>query len=321
MARLALLLLILIQSSTSFAESVAILTYNAGLLHRAGVDFVPCVAPRTLYQAKEVFSHPRFRSGKPFVLTLQEVWTEKGFNAYAKAARTFGFSISPMKYSEIKSNGQLNITNLKVLNSEFLPFSKDSHVSRGFRITDLRLGKKSLKVINVHTTYSDSKGYSPLHIEQFTDLAYLLNEELKSFKGDIAVTGDFNAGENLAYIKQSYDPAKLLWTDWLLPMFETRGFQEARAEGNTWDTSNPLVSKPTAVIKLVNTVHYGIANWEEKSARLDHIFVSKNLRVSDSRLVFNKTVDLKRKCAERSDKNGYTHLSDHFGILAEIEQR
>lgn len=303
------------------SASLAVLSYNAGLLHRAGVDFVPCVAPRTLVQAKEVFSQPRFRTGEPFVLTLQEVWTEKGFNAYAKAAREFGFSITPEKYSEIKSNGQLNVSNLPVSSSEFIPFTNDSHVNRGFRILTLRWGKRALKVINVHTTYSDSKTYSPLHIEHFTDLAHLLNKELKTFKGDIVVTGDFNAGDNLRYIKQTYDPAKLLWTDWLEPMFNVRGFQEARAEANTWDEANPLVSKPTAVIKLVNTMHNGIANWEEQSSRLDHIFVSKHLRVTDSRVVLNKPVDLKRKCAERSDKNGFTHLSDHYGILAEISQR
>ena len=210
------------------------------------------------------------------------------------------------------------ITNLPILESTFLPFSTDSRVKRGLRIVDLKLKKKKMRVVNVHTTYSDSRSYSPAHIEQFRDLALYLNRELPVFKGDMVVTGDFNAGPNLRYEKQNYDPAKLLWFDWLEPMFHARGFTEAVAESNTWDEENPMVAKPTAVIKVVNTVEYGIANWEEKSSRLDHVFASKKLRILDARLVLNRPVDLGRRCAERSDKQGFTHLSDHYGIMATV---
>lgn len=307
--------------SISLAETVNILSYNAGLLHKAGVDFVPCVKPRTPVQVREVLSLPAFSGDQLFVATLQEVWTERAFNLYTAAAKKRGLQYEPKSFSEIQNNGQLILTNLPILEAKFVPFTNDSHVARGLRIVDLRLNKKKMRVVNVHTTYSDSKRYSALQIEQFTDLALYLNQEMKKFKGDIVVTGDFNAGPNVRYSEQAYDPAKLLWFDWLEPMFRARGFTEAIAESDTWDEANPLVATPTAVIKLVNTVSYGIANWEEKTSRLDHIFVSKRLRVLDSRLVLKKPVDLNRTCADRSDKQGFTHLSDHYGILAQISNK
>jgi endonuclease/exonuclease/phosphatase family metal-dependent hydrolase len=310
--------LILFSAEKSSAETVQVLTYNAGLLHKAGVDFVACVKPRTTPQVREVFSIPQFNESKPFVITLQEVWTERAYKEYSAEAKKRGLKLVPSKFDDIKNNGQMTITNLPLVAETLIPFSTDSHVRRGLRVVDVKLKKQLLRVINVHTTYSDSKRYSANQIQQFNDLALYLNDTLKSFKGQVIVTGDLNAGPNVRYHNQKYDPAKVLWFDWLLPMFTDRGFTEAVAESNTWDEINPLVAKPTAVIQVVNSVNYGIANWEEKTSRLDHIFVSKGLRVLDSRLALNKTVDLNRKCAERSDERGYTYLSDHFGILAAV---
>lgn len=305
--------------STSVLADVAVVTYNMAQLKKNGLDLVACTSRRASLQVDAIFKDPAspIYTSKDFILLIQESWTKKSFEALKSEALKQSFTIYPTDYQNVKDTGQLIITNLRPIEIQTIPFSRDKYAKKGIIYARLSLtNNKSIGVMNVHTTYSDKMGFSDEQRTHFQEVAQAV-ETLKPRTDYFVVGGDFNAGPDMAYKVVNFDAVDLIWNDgMMLPMWN----QEMRlleSVGVTWDeTNNMLVKIPPLILRLVNTYKNGYAGWDMKDSTLDHIFVPKATTVSRHEIVFDKKV--KMNCGKRDDEDGLVHLSDHYGVMAVI---
>jgi endonuclease/exonuclease/phosphatase family metal-dependent hydrolase len=302
------------------AEEIRITTYNAGLLTSTGFNLVPCVTERTVPQAEHMLNSPLSADPKThFAILLQEVWTQYGFDTYASIARSKGYTIYPDTYSDVAYNGEIIITNMKVLKKDFLPFPDDDHAYRGIRSIVVQSDKGPVVISNAHTSYSDSSGFLPQHREQFAVNARFLDSVLKT-NYPLIFAGDFNAGPNMAYRQATYDPVKTIWEDGILPVFKTRHMRPVGDETkNTWsEETNSLVSYPARLIRWLNWYEYGMSEWDQNSARIDHIMAPETMKVIETGRSMLRGEPLGWTCMGRADENGRTPLSDHYAVYAKF---
>jgi exonuclease III len=296
------------------AEEIRITSYNAGLLTSTGWNLVPCTTERTEPQAQRLLDvDPNVH----FAILLQEVWTRYGFETYQRIANEKGFTIFPDVYDDAAYNGEIIVTNMKVLKKSFVQFPDDDHAYRGIRSVTVQSEKGPVVISNVHTSYSDSSGFLPQHREQFELIAKFLDLVRKT--GDpIIFGGDFNAGPNMSYRQAQYDAAKTIWEDTILPVFTSRGMRPFGDESqNTWsEETNSLVSYPARIIRWMNWYEYGISEWDQNSARIDHIMASGTLRALETGRSMTKGEILPWTCMGRADAEGRTPLSDHYAVYA-----
>ncbi len=299
---------------TSQAEEIRVISYNAGLLTSTGFNLVPCTTERTEPQAQQLLDlDPRVH----FAILLQEVWTRYGFETYKRIATEKGFSMYPAMYEDVAYNGEIIITNMKVLKHTFVQFPDDDHAYRGIRTVTVQSDKGPVVISNVHTSYSDSSGFLPQHREQFNLIARFLDAVLKTGY-PIIFAGDFNAGPNMSYRSEKYSSAKTIWEDTILPVFTSRGLKPFGNEAaNTWsEETNTLVSYPARVIRWMNWYEYGISEWDQNSARIDHIMASSTLKTLETGRSMAQPVVLPWSCTGRADAQGRTPLSDHYAVYA-----
>lgn len=284
------------------------ITYNTGLLKKHGFNFVPCVSKRTQAQVNEV-EKVLLNTRGGFVLFLQEVWTRKGFKAYERMASDNGFSFYPKNYDEIKNNGQMNITNLSVVNSGFYKFKNDKRVDRGIRSIVTNLNEETIEFLNIHISYSDSKMINPEQKKQLQEIM----KELDQKTGNIILGGDFNSGPNLVYKEINYDHQKDLWEELILNPLADKGFNlNSTINENTWVSDiNPIIYNPTLTIKLYNLFVNFEWGWEKFNAVIDHLF-SNFIQISDSKILLNTPVEFKRRCRRLKSTKKSSYLSDHF---------
>lgn len=314
-------ILCLISSSLIYAN-VSVTSYNMGQLNRKGIDFVACTKSRVAPQVEAIFYNkdsPLLKE-KHFVLFIQEAWTSRVFKALLAEATKHNYYMYPQNYQDLKSNGQITITNLKPLETVFVPYTIDSHARKGMLYTRLDLGDgKTLGTMNVHTAYSDLHRFSKTHEIHFREIAdFITNNKQKS--DYFVIGGDFNAGPDMGYKSQKYDSAKIVWEDGFMPAIHDNDLKLISDQGyETWDASqNTLVSKPTFTIRMMNFVTRRFkTSWNQTDSTLDHILVSKDIEVLEHRVVFEKPVPL--RCLRRQDKDGNVPLSDHFGVNAILE--
>lgn len=307
---------------------VSVITYNVGMTPAPlGITLVPCSRKRLKAQNQAIF-HGRedISQGEPFILLLQEVWTRRAFEAFTKNAKLKGFHIAPTSFKEIDKNGQMIITNLSPAMPNWYKmhrFSSDEPVvnSRGVLIAKLLSPEgKRFNAANIHTTYSTSKEFIKVHGSHFTEITDILNR----YKTPTVIGGDFNAGPDLDFKKSRYNVSQALWfgEEGIHSKMSSIDFRVASDPYQvTWDDdNNELVYNPTLAIKAFNTFSFGTFAWEEKTSTLDHIFVSKGLKSFGSDRVFFKPG--KFSCGKRSSGswfNKYTNLSDHYGVLVQID--
>lgn len=311
----------LVTFSALAGESISVVSYNMGQLKKVNMDFVACPDARLPHQMEVVFDYasPIFHT-KHFILLLQEVWTRKAFGAIQKVARNRGYHMAPGNFDEVKESGTVIVSDLPKVKSDFIPFTVDKYAKKGIRLMVVKLADgKTLAAADVHTGYSDSRGFTAehkTHVENIRDFVIRNTNRYNHF----LVGGDFNAGANLTFKKQTYNPAKVIWEDSLLPILHSAGLHEvSQTNTNTWDESNLLVSNPTMAIRAFNGANYGTWGWEENSSVLDHIFGSKDLIAKESRVVFK--AKHRMSCPGREDALGRVNLSDHYGVLSIIEPR
>lgn len=303
------------------AEEVRITTYNAGLLTADGFNFVPCTTERTEPQAERILNSPL--SADPsvhFAILLQEVWTEYGFETYQRLAREKGFSMSPHTYEEVENNGEIIITNMPVLKESFVPYPMDDHAQRGIRSVVVRSDKGPLIISTVHTSYSDSTGFLPAHKDQFRVINQFL-DHLGKYNFPIIFAGDFNAGPNMRYRQASYDPAQVIWRDWIAPIFARHKGMHSIGDmtKNTWsEDNNTLVSYPALGVRLDDLYWYGDERWDQLSARLDHIMAPAAMKVIEAGRSMLRGEALPWTCVGREDASGLTPLSDHYAAYAKF---
>lgn len=312
------ILIIGIHSATSVA-GVSVTSYNMGQLSKRGVDFVACTRKRVQPQVEAIFYNPDspiYKEGK-FVLMLQEVWTKRAFKGLLQEARARGLTIFPDNYKDVRSNGQISITNMRPVEKRFVPFSSDSHAKKGMVFMKLDLGNgKTLGALNVHTGYSTFKSFGDNHRMHFAEVGVFMEQE-KRKNDHFIVGGDFNAGPDVAFRRQRYEASKVIWQEGFMPFAEKNAMRLLDFEKKTWDScENMLVAKPTFAIKFINFIDRQRGSWDQEKSTIDHILVSANTEVTDKEVVFDEKVPL--RCKGRTDAEGKMHLSDHYGVNASL---
>lgn len=316
---LAILIILAATLGTSLgasAETIRITSYNTGFLERNGVDFVPCIAERLKPQVAAVLGPSIAPAKEKFAILLQEVWTWAAFETYRRTALARGLFVTPSKYSDVQQNGQMIITNMKVLAARFEPFKSESYGGRGIRSIEVQTSRGQLVIANVHTSYSSRLEFLPAHREQIKQI----NQYFWSFthRASLIVGGDFNAGRKMGFHGGTYDARNLIWDQVLEPAFSQLGM---RVSGNpdavTWDEeNNRLVSDPTRVIRWMNYYDHGTTGWDATSSRFDNIFASYNLAETQTGRTMLQKVKLAATCTGHADRDGRMHLSDHYGIFS-----
>lgn len=301
------------------AEEIRITTYNAGLLTSTGFNLVPCVTERTEPQAEHLLNSPL--SAPPnvsFAILLQEVWTQYGFDTYKKIADQKHLFMTPSKYEDVENNGEIIITNMPVEKAAFYPFSDDDHAARGIRSVRVRTSKGSLVISNVHTSYSDSSGFLPQHKAQFELIGRFMDALPKGVQ--FILGGDFNAGPNMSFRQGKTDIAKTIWEDGILPIFTARKYHSVGdMSKNTWsEDTNALVSFPARLIRIMNYYEYGQSEWDQNSARVDHVIAPDAMKVIESGIAMLAPQELGWTCTGRRDQYGRTPLSDHYAAYAKF---
>ena len=311
--------ILLLGALEAYSSQVQVLSYNLGQLHKQGVDLVPCTRPRLSPQVDAIFGKQGLVSlEKPFVLALQEVWTKRAYGLLKRQAELWNLEMFPLTQREASVTGTVLMTNLPVSEFGFEKFSRNKYLPKGILHASMRLDDGSqLTVADVHTGYSDSRSFSLEHKTHINDIKRFVHE--RSFTNEhFVIAGDFNAGADMAFIKQRYDPAARIWYQTLMPAMMGAGLHEAsEGVGPTWDTRNPLVTKPALAIRAMNGLIYHTWKWEEKTATLDHVFASEGLRTQEAKLVLNERKKL--DCPRRDGGRDLSYLSDHYGILVALE--
>lgn len=314
------LLILLLCTISAQAQTLSVSAYNMGQLKLLGQDFVACPEARLAKQIDAIFTDPQspLKSAPDFVLLLQEVWTKKAYSALAANAQKYGFDYMPRQYQEIRDNGTMIISNLKATQTSFIPFSVSTYKKKGIRLANFTLGSgKSFIVASVHTGYSDSRNYTPEQDAHFLEIQKLI-EQQRLLEPNLIIGGDFNAGPNLKYTNQTYEPGTVIWENGLLPRMNTAQMNlVSQTSADTWDQNNSMVNNATYVIKAFNGMTYHTFAWEEQNSILDHIFASPNFAAASACRVFDQKV--KMNCPGRTDSKGRAHLSDHYGTSVVLD--
>lgn len=309
--------LLLLSASISYAfiaEPVTLITYNTGLLKKYFVNLVPCVSTRTYAQVRTV--EEMLQSKTYFAIALQEVWTRKGFKAYKAMAEKNGYKFWPEKYKKVKKNGQMIITNLDVIQFGFQEFNKDMRVDRGIRWVDLSDGISSFRFANIHTSYSDSSRPNPEQISQLADIKEFaaLNSE-----NGLVIAGDYNAGPGLNYEHTDWDHTEVLWEQNTLFPLNDEGLEVISQQSEwTWNSEiNPMINKPTFLIRLYSFFKTGKFGWDDFNAVIDHVF-SNIGTPTNAKLDMDFEVSTSKRCRGRSRENNLMYMSDHFANSVDV---
>jgi endonuclease/exonuclease/phosphatase family metal-dependent hydrolase len=307
-----LTLLLFLLSGQIFAQ-VGVLTYNLAQLKRYGLDFVPCTDERLTLQLKALFDSadsPLLKTPH-FILTLQEVFTPEAFRALKARAKELGLEFHPNHERLVVDNGLVTISNLPVRERHFHPFSVDTYAKKGILYTVHQLGKELIAVANVHTGYSTTQMVNQNHMRQIAEVARFAEDSQKKVS-HLVIAGDFNAGPDMSYTVESYPMAKTLWHEGLIPQLSKQGMRWVDYQGVTWDNDNYLINNPSWIIQVSNLFIHGMTSWGLSSSKMDHVFLSRNLKDESASIVLEQ--DAPMRCWGRDQMK----LSDHYGLWVKV---
>lgn len=279
-------------------------SYNAGMM-----GLVHCYKNRQpkIIKALDRIFKAHAQNQVPFFFGLQEVWNKVDFESIKNLVEKYQFKIAPATYSHY--NGLVNITNVRESSSDWTPFGDDTFFNRrGIRSTTINLDEKDMTLFNTHTTYSDRSGVDNLHLEHIEEVFQTVAE---SNTESHIVVGDFNAGPNIRYRNQVWDPIETLWHKGILGTIESMELKLESAFKDhpntvTWDIKNSMTRD---MFKGFN---------DEENAQMDHIFYTRDALASIEEEVL--TFEEKGSCKTSSgDVFSYQHLSDHYGLKARIQ--
>lgn len=312
-------LLFLLPFYLAKAGEISVLTYNMAQLRKAKVDLVACTTTRLRPQIEAIFGDEgALKHAEYFVVLLQEAWTKRAFFALKRVALERNLQMLPETSAEASVTGTVLLSNLSMIDHGFRKFSRNKYLPKGILHATLELPwGGTMQVANVHTGYSDSRGFTSEQQAHFQDI-HRFAVERANIHDHFVVGGDFNAGPDMAYKKQRYLPAPLIWDQTLLPIMSSAGLHHVSAGSSpTWDTHNALVFNAAFAIKALNGFTYHTWGWEELTATLDHIFADTRLVPISSKTVLTEKARL--RCPGRNDSSGLAHLSDHYGVLTVLE--
>gem|GEM_PF-6881101 len=314
----ALVLLFALFTGVARAD-VAVFTYNMAQIERFWIDFVPCTSERLPHQVAALLTgrEALIHIEPHFVLLLQEVFKPSAYVRLKEASQKLGFRMLPATAQEASENGLVTITNLPVLESRFVAFTQDNFAQKGILYTLLGIGPgHKLAVANVHTVFSNTSVLNETHIKQFQEIGKFITQTRQKYVPFI-VGGDFNAGPDMKYATEFYPMAQTIWHRGLIPVMAEHKMKWVDYVGSTWDNANPLILNPSTIIKAMNYWEQGSSKWELSDSKMDHIFITDDLKVKSSRLVMKEFTAM--KCPGRTDTKGLGPLSDHYGLMVQLK--
>ncbi len=299
-----------------FAEALKVLTFNAGLLRLFGSDTVPNVEARGKVLPASLAALADEESLS--IIMLEEVWEDSHARAVSDALAPLGYqTVRPKERTWIGMGSGLLLAvraPLRVLEWKFTPFDHstfiDSFARKGVlqAVLEDPAGARFV-VLGTHTVALDTKGgrsSDPAQLAAFRvqagKILAALGASTEHGKLPAVLLGDFNVGPG--YVQDGYDL-----------IAEAPGISEAGASAGgetpivTWDPENPEVK-------------YGEYP-NEPAAKIDQVFVkdggSQGWTVLSALRVFDAPVAGLRLTPRGSSASVETPLSDHYGLLAELE--
>ncbi|MCB9229718.1 MAG: endonuclease/exonuclease/phosphatase family protein [Deltaproteobacteria bacterium] len=301
-------------------RKLTVISFNSGLLKFGPFPLVPCVDSRLQAQVDSIFNQDvlnlkrkdRRSSPEPFVLLLQEVWTETAFLTYQSYAHKYGLTMVPSSSDEVTGNGLVIISNLRLSGYHMDFFAEDDPgADRGILQTHFRLSGQSISVANIHTSYDENLGANLSQLEQIRRYMEEYSDQALRI-----IAGDFNIGpelkKNMPLTASSrYFQEKLIGSAQIRQKWRRLAMNEA-----TWNGANLLAQQPAPLVNIMNWF-VDMGDWSGPEI-LDHLFVSRQFRLkAEPLLALNSRVKIDG--CSYADEQGLTNLSDHYGIRAELE--
>jgi endonuclease/exonuclease/phosphatase family metal-dependent hydrolase len=268
---------------------VKLLTFNTGFLEVGvgpiHIDLVPKIKVRSESLPQAIFEL------NPDIVCLQEVYKQSDAEMLKEQTKVYPYTYkSPGEH--ISKNAGLFIMSkypFRVLEElDFRASGFEKIVAKGAVKIKITEGPYTdVVVVNVHFPYggfgSDSQTKWSTIKKRNSNLEYL-DRHVSSTSEKVVVVGDFNFGPDIA--QENYE--KML----------SFGYSNISNGSITWDVKNPLnIMFPLSV-----------------SQSIDHIFLSnlfqKSLQKQSCRRVLDEPVETKK---------GPMYLSDHFGLMCDIE--
>jgi len=274
---------------TDIIIDVKLLTLNTGLLEIAmgplHIDLVPKLRARSEALPASIVELD------PDVVCLQEVYRKEDSDMLTERTKIYPYTYKSPHTNILKNTGLFIMSKYPFKLLEELDFKAsgvEKIVAKGAVKIQLTEGPyKDVVIVNVHFPYggfgSDSQTRWSTIKKRNNNLEYM-NRHVHSSSEKVIVTGDFNFGQDIAM--ENYE--KML----------SFGYENISNGSITWDVNNPLnILFPLSV-----------------SQSIDHIFLStafmETLQSQSCTRVFDTPVETPR---------GPLFLSDHFGLLCEIE--
>lgn len=303
-------------ASTAAADTLRILTYNVGLLHVLGSDYVPLVKEREKLVPAEVARLARDESLD--VILLQEVWRAGQAREIVAALSPLGYSAArpPVKSLLCLSSGLLLLVRspLAIEEWSFRRFRKNTLIEsvsrKGVLEAVVRDAQgRRIAVVGTHTVALDTRDGEPVDpkqlaafLAQSAQIAEALERRSEHGAVPAVLLGDFNVGPG--YAEKAYRTIADI-----TGLVEAGG---AAAPGDSlvsWDPENPLVK-------------YGRYP-DEPPAKIDHVFLrgdtGRGWKVLSARLVMRDPVEGLVLPVRGSAQGVASPLSDHWGFLVEAE--
>jgi len=179
-------------------------------LTKFGLDFNVCVEKRIVPQLGAYDQLLR----KPFILNVQEVWTDEALSAYFNWARARGYNI--VSHDEPGKNGLLIISSEPIVRSDFLSYSKTNWDEQAGLLRAFVKWKSTLiRDMNTHAAFSGGDKIDEAYRIQLGEVIKAM--EFHSSRASI-IAADLgrnpqSSGKSPSKSIEIYGPARWRW--WL----------------------------------------------------------------------------------------------------------
>ena len=192
--------------------TLTVLTYNLGLLHVLGSDYVPLVDARSRLAPAAIAGFAR--ENAPDIILLEEVWRDRYADAIAREIAPLGYAaILPKIHSILGLNSGLLLlvrSPIQVVDWKFSTFTRttftDSFARKGVMEATLQNAATGLRfvLVGTHTVALDTTHGTPKDQDQVDAIKAQVEQILRTLRarsegGTIPalLLGDFNVGPGI----------------------------------------------------------------------------------------------------------------------------
>jgi endonuclease/exonuclease/phosphatase family metal-dependent hydrolase len=227
---------------------------------------------------------------KPDIVCLQEVFFPKTAFAVSQELSKAGYDIFYSKGKIFNKGGLLTSTISPMAKKRFVRFTSqgsllslqitDRFLGKGYQKVELLINRKKITLLNTHVACAYIRHSKKEKQSQKEQLSQLVNDVGKSKK--IILTGDLN-----------FAPEESLYSELI----------------QKTSLADPSENAGLITFPGINTNRKGF-HIGYSSCRLDYTLVSKDMAVRKQQVIFKDKFNIRGK---------WRQLSDHFGLLTEIE--